>query len=102
MNEINYIIAKDMIRNLPGYKREILEKARDRHFNFTSDSVIHDIVLLIYNEGYELICVGCQTTFTCYYKDNDGTLEFVKRKPNKDKLNYLYTDYGYVEDEFYN
>lgn len=101
MNKINYEIAREMLRNLPEYKKEQLEKRRDRQFKLTSDSVLHDVELIIYKEGFELICSGCRTQFTCYFKDNDGVLEFQKRRPNRNKLTLLYEEGEYVYDDFY-
>lgn len=91
---INNKIAKDIVKLVlaDANRKQTLEKALTRNYMLTSTYDLEYVELEVYKEGFYLKLIGTRSQYKVYAKDNDGKLELT-RKPNKNKLHFLYKDY---------
>lgn len=97
MNEINKLIAREMLITMPVAKKFALEKACLRNALLTSYFGLENMTLTVYVEGWLLTLNGCRSSFSVYAKDNDGVLEFT-RKPAESKLRKLYSSWDKTDN----
>lgn len=74
-------------------KSKTLNNAVDRNFILTSENSLPYCTLEIYKQGYYLILEGTRCNFKVFVEDKDSDLK-IKRKPNKNKLDLIYTCNG--------
>ena len=79
----------DLLKSMPEEKKEILRKALDRNFYFTSSWTLEHGTMKVYKEGWYIELRGTQCGFKVFIKDNDGEFETI-RKPIDKKLSKLY------------
>lgn len=89
---INKEIALEILKKLPHGKKETLKRALMRNYILTSSYLLEHCNMAIYKEGFYLYFTGCRCNFRVFAYDNDGELNIASRKPNENKLNFLYAD----------
>lgn len=101
MKNWNREIVKQMLTEMPESKKAVLKKALERNFILTSSYVLSSCTLTVYKEGWLVKLEGTRASFSVFAKDNDGEFIFM-RKPNDDKLHYLYEEWQSMnESDFY-
>lgn len=90
-------VIEEMFKVIPSDKLKTFDGAIYRNSILTSGYFLPHGNLEVYKEGWYVTFEGCRSKFSYWCFDNDG--EFVPaRKPNKDKLNYLWGWSWYNEE----
>ena len=89
---VNKSLVTDMLEALSNSKKAMLAKALERNCYLTSAYVLEHGTLRVYKEGWYLQLFGTKCTISVFFFDNDGVLVEAKRKPNENKLSFLYEE----------
>ncbi len=104
MNELNTTFQKkfafDILREMPGQKKEVLRNALTRNFLLTSVVVLPFGTMRVYKEGWYLTLKGTRCCFSVWAGDNDSGFTF-GRKPVENSLHLIYEiDVRFNEGDF--
>lgn len=82
-------IAFEGIEGMSDKKKQTLRNALRHNNSITSAEVLENCDVTVYKEGYYFEFEGIRSSFSVYFKDNDGELVEM-RKPHESKLNIIY------------
>ena len=91
-------IMRMMFEAMPEDKKQTFNNAVYRNYLLTSNYELAHGSMEVYKEGWYIRFTGCRSEFAYWCFDNDGEMK-PGRKPNKEKLNYLWGFEWYNEDE---
>lgn len=100
MYKVNRELLFQMLKDMPEPKKEVLRKALTRNSLLTSCRTLEHCYFTVYKEGFLIELCGTRCGFAVYANDNDGNFAFM-RKPNKNKLHKLYSDWGRMNESDY-
>ena len=106
LNSLNYKacipIVKEVLKLIANDtdRREKLEKQLARNGVLTSTYSLENCNIEVYKEGFYIQFEGTRCGYSVYAKDNDGTLELM-RKPRKEKLHLLYECWGKTDIDWF-
>lgn len=83
--------TKDLLREMPEDKKQVLRNACYRNLILTSYYGLDNQSVRVYKEGWYIEMEGCRCRFAMWVGDNDGDFTYGNRKPREDKLSYLYS-----------
>ena len=96
MKQINREMIRMIMNEMPEQKKQQYKNACVRNGLLTSSYNLPWASIRVYKEGWYVEFEGTRSRFAVFAKDNDGEIEII-RKPNENKLHFIYADGGQNE-----